>query len=520
MDAIVRTRQGVVQGNMGQGVAAFKGIPYAAAPFGRHRFQPPQPAEPWEGVRQALTYGPTVPKAPLVAPFDALIPETDLPGQECLNLNIWSRELQQGRLPVMVWIHGGAFSNGSGSNLLFDGTRFARDGVVCVTFNYRLGAEGFLFLGDGVANLGLLDQIAALQWVRENIAAFGGDPENVTLFGQSAGAMSIATLLAMPRARGLFRRAIAQSGAAHHVNSSATARRVGQYLAQQLGVEPTLKAMTAVPIDRLVDAQREWSIGAVARRYSEVVASRETRQAQGKVGPDAGGSPERLHWDEVAADVMPFEPVVDGQILPKRPIESIAAGAGGEVDVLVGTNADEYRLFLIPTGLINFINEDFLGAAIAACGLPVPETLTAYRATRPAASPGELLEAVLTDWIYRLPAVRLAEAHTPRSGRTYMYEFAWKSPQFAGQLGACHMAELPFVFDNLDKQCLEGLVGPHPPQPVAEAMHAAWIAFATRGDPGWPPFELSRRATMCFDTTPKVVEDPRSSERVLWARLR
>ena len=356
--------------------------------------------------------------------------------------------------------------------------------------------------------------------MRENIAAFGGDPENVTLFGQSAGAMSVATLLAMPRARGLFRRAIAQSGAAHHVNSSATARRVGQYLAQQLGVEPTLKAMTAVPIDRLVHAQREWSIGAVARRYSEVVASRETRQAQGKVGPDAGGSPERLHWDEVAADVMPFEPVVDGQILPRRPIESIAAGAGGEVDVLVGTNADEYRLFLIPTGLINFINEDFLAAAIAACGLPVPETLTTYRATRPAASQGELLEAVLTDWIYRLPAVRLAEAHTPRSGRTYMYEFAWKSPQFAGQLGACHMAELPFVFDNLDKQSLEGLVGPHPPQPVAEAMHAAWVAFATRGDPGWPPFELSRRATMCFDTTPKVVEDPRSTERVLWARLR
>jgi para-nitrobenzyl esterase len=168
MDAIVRTRQGVVQGNMGQGVAAFKGIPYAAAPFGRHRFQPPQPAEPWEGVRQALTYGPTVPKAPLVAPFDALIPETDLPGQECLNLNIWSRDPRQGRLPVMVWIHGGAFSNGSGSNPLYDGTRFARDGVVCVTFNYRLGAEGFLFLGDGVANLGLLDQIAALQWVREN----------------------------------------------------------------------------------------------------------------------------------------------------------------------------------------------------------------------------------------------------------------------------------------------------------------------------------------------------------------
>jgi para-nitrobenzyl esterase len=520
MDAIVRIRQGVVHGNMAQGVAAFKGIPYAAAPFGPNRFQPPQPAEPWEGVRQALNYGPTVPKAPYVAPFDVLIPETDLPGQECLNLNIWSPDLHQGRLPVMVWIHGGAFMNGSGSDPLYDGTRFARDGVVCVTFNYRLGAEGFLFLGDGIANLGLLDQIAALQWVQENIVAFGGDPHNVTVFGQSAGACSIATLLSMPRARGLFRRVIAQSGAAHHAISSATARRVGQYLAQKLGVEPTLKAITAVPIDRLIRAQQEWSTGAVARRYAEVVAMREKRKAQGEVGPDAGGPPEQLHWDEVAADVMPFEPVVDGEILPRRPIESIVAGAGSEVDVLVGTNTDEYRLFVIPIGVINFISDDFLAAAVAACGLPVPETLTTYRATRPAASPGELLMAIVTDWIYRLPAIRLAEAHTRGSGRTYMYEFAWKSPQFAGQLGACHLIELPFVFDNLDKQGLEGLLGTHPPQQVADIIHAAWVAFATSGDPGWPSFDLQRRATMCFDTTPEVVEDLRSAERALWAGRR
>ena len=166
---------------------------------------------------------------------------------------------------------------------------------------------------------------------------------------------------------------------------------------------------------------------------------------------------------------------------------------------------------IYPGRPINVQSDSYINAVLQAGGLPI---------LIPVQIQGELLEAVLTDWIYRLPAVRLAEAHTPRSGRTYMYEFAWKSPQFAGQLGACHMAELPFVFDNLDKQSLEGLVGPHPPQPVAEAMHAAWVAFATRGDPGWPPFELSRRATMCFDTTPKLVEDPRSTERVLWAKLR
>ncbi|HEX4921383.1 MAG TPA: carboxylesterase family protein, partial [Candidatus Bathyarchaeia archaeon] len=171
-------------------------------------------------------------------------------------------------------------------------------------------------------------------------------------------------------------------------------------------------------------------------------------------------------------------------------------------------------------GVINLISDDFLAAAVAACGLPVPETLTTYCATRPAASAGELLLAIVTDWIYRLPAIRLAEAHTPGSGRTYMYEFAWKSPQFAGQLGSCHTLELPFVFDNLDKQGLEGLLGTHPPQQVAEAMHAAWVAFATSGNPGWPQFDLKRRATMWFDSRQELVEDPRSAERVLWEGLR
>ncbi len=162
MQTVVRTRQGAVHGSAANGVAAFKGIPYAAPPFGPNRFQPPRPAESWDGVREALTYGPTAPKAPYFPPFDVLIPETDIPGENYLNLNIWSPDLGQARLPVMIWIHGGAFANGSGLVPTYDGTRFARDGVVCVTFNYRLGADGFLYLGDGIANLGLLDQIAAL----------------------------------------------------------------------------------------------------------------------------------------------------------------------------------------------------------------------------------------------------------------------------------------------------------------------------------------------------------------------
>src|SRR5579859_5403924 len=234
METIVRTRQGAVRGRIVGGVAGFKGIPYSAPPFGAYRFQPPQPAERWDGVRDALNYGPTVVKPPLIALLDDLIPEPVIAGTDCLNLNIWTPAEGKAGLPVMVWIHGGGFTNGAAA--MHDGNRFARDGVVCVTINYRLGADGFLFLGEGHVNLGLLDQVAALIWVQENIAAFGGNPNNVTIFGVSAGGMSVSTLLAMPRAKGLFHRAIAQSGAGHYAISPATAQRIGHVLAKKLAV--------------------------------------------------------------------------------------------------------------------------------------------------------------------------------------------------------------------------------------------------------------------------------------------
>src|SRR6266700_2401513 len=379
---------------MTEGVAVFKGIPYAAPPFGDNRFQPPRPHEPWDGVREAFNYGPTVPKPPYFPPFDVLLPEPAIPGEDCLNLNIWTPDVGPTGLPVMVWIHGGAFSNGSGAIPQYDGSRFARDGVVCVTINYRLGADGFLYLSDGIPNLGLLDQVAALAWVQENISAFGGDPNNVTIFGESAGGVSASTLLLMPRAKGLFRRVIAQSGAGHHVISPATAKRVGQYLAEKLGVEPTRETIAAVPIDRLLQAQVELSA-------------------------DAFELPDPERWGEVAANLMPFEPVIDGDVLP------------------------------------------------------VAETLATYRATRSDASPGDLLAAIVTDWFYRIPAIRLAEAHTKGNGATYMYEFAWRSPMFDGKLGACHALEIPFVFDTLGKEGYEALIGTNPPQEIADAMHAA-----------------------------------------------
>jgi para-nitrobenzyl esterase len=495
MDAVVRTQHGEVRGSAANGVNTFKGIPYAAPPFGANRLRPPQPVEPWGGVRDAFTYGARPPELPYPSPWDVLIPELDVPGEDCLTLNVWSPDLGSAGLPVKVWIPGGVFEHGTSASPFYDGSRFARDGIVCVTINYRVGTEGFLYLGDGVANLGLLDQVAALQWVQENIAVFGGDPANVTVFGQSAGAMSIGTLLSMPRAEGLFRRAIAQSGGAHQVISVAAAQRVGQHLAEKLGVEATREAIAAVPLDRSLAAQDELRADLAANPYPE------------RWGP------------EVAVNMMLWQPVVDGDIIPARPIDRIVAGTGADIDLMAGSNLDEWNFFLVPNGAIERITAEVLAGAVAAYGLPVEATLATYRAAHPGASPGELLSAIQGDWYVRIPPLRLADAHAESSAATYMYEFAWRSPAFDGRLGACHGLEVAFVFDTLGYGT-EPLGGTDPPQHLADTMHAAWVSFATSGEVGWPEYDLNRRATMRFDTTSEVVDDPRSAQRALWEGVR
>jgi carboxylesterase type B len=490
---VVETSKGKIRGSNEIGVTIFKGVPYAAPPFGANRLRPPQPVVGWSGIRDALDWGPKPPQLPYPPPWDVLIPERGPQGEDCLNLNIWTPERGPVRLPVMVWIPGGRFEAGSGAT--YDGSRFARDGVVCVTINYRVGAEGFAYFGDDTANLGLLDQIAALEWVRENIAAFRGDPGNVTVFGQSAGGMSVGTLLSMPRAEGLFRRAIAQSGGAHQAIPAETARKVGRQLAERLGVAATREAVAAVPVERLLDAQ--------AALKADLVAS-----------------PDPRRWGaEVAVSLLPWQPVIDGDVVPALPIDRIGAGAGADIDLMTGATADEWNFFLVPGGAIDGITLEVLTAAIGAYGLPVQAALAAYEATRPGARPGELLAAVQSDWYFRVPVMRLADAHAPRPAPTYMYEFAWRSPLYGGRLGACHGADVAFVFDTLGEGS-DGLAGGDPPALLAKAMHAAWIGFARDGDPGWPRYDLARRATMRFDVTSRVVDDPRSEERLLWQGVR
>src|SRR5215470_12734840 len=391
---VVMTTAGAVQGRTSGGVHSFLGVPYAAPPTGHDLMRPPKPVRPWSATRQATEHGPTSPKGDYPPQYQKLFPEEVIAGDEFLNLSVWTPDPGASGLPVLVWIHGGSFMNGSGSVGAYDGTAFARHGVVCVTINYRLAAEGFLFLDDGVANLGLLDQLAALRWVQDNIAAFGGDPGRVTVAGESAGAMSVTTLLSMPLAAGLFGQAIAQSGAGAHTLTADEGRMVAGYLAEALGVPPDRESIKAVPLDKLVQAASD---------------------------------PAR--WGQLTLSLLPFAPTVDGSVLPAAPLASFAAGQGGNVPLLIGSNRDEARLFLVAAGTIDLIDEPTLAAVAGAYGLS-GEALAVYRAGRADASPGDLLAAVITDWFFRIPPIRVAEARAlAGAGDTWMYRFDHPDPR-------------------------------------------------------------------------------------------
>lgn len=501
---IVETRNGAVRGRYEQGVASFKGIPYAAPPIGPLRFVAPVPPQPWDGVREASAFSPIPPQASLLAQrmpgldMSPITGEGWRKGDDYLTLNVWTPEPGAQRLPVMVFLYGGSFVLGGSSTALYDGTRFARDGVVLVSCNYRLGIEGFLPLKGGQTNVGLRDQIAALTWVQENIAAFGGDPSKVTIFGESAGALSVDTLLAVPSAVGLFRRAISQSGGAQHTMSREQIGRVTRRVGEILGIDPERESFASCTFEQLIDAQSQLQPG-----FLDLTTAQDA-------DPTGG--------------LTLFLPVRDDDLISVQPVEAVRQGASATVDLLVGTNSQEMNLYFVPTGFLQLMTGDELVSARLRGRHPEPEKLVAaYRASRPHAASGELFSAIMTDWMFHIPSVRLAEAHAPHAGGTYLYEFAWPSPAFDQRLGACHGLELGFVFDTLDTPGLigpDGMVGENPPAELARRVHQTWITFATTGNPGWTPYDTQQRSLMRIDTSWETLTNPRPSERQAWDGVR
>ena len=494
---VVTIGQGTLEGLEREGIMQFRGIPYAAAPIGERRFLAPLPPEPWDGVRDATRFGEmSVQESGGVTAF--LGDAVDSSSEDCLFLNVYTPACDGGARPVMVWIHGGGFINGSSSTPWYDGTSLASRGdVVVVTLNYRLGALGFLWLGDlddryrssGVN--GLLDQAAALAWVRDNIASFGGDPGNVTIFGESAGAMSVSTLLALPAARGLFHRAIAQSGAAHNTFTPAMGAAMTEQFMLHLGVDDLDGLLGATAEDIAIAATK-----VEAKLYDD---------------PSGLGGPTGI------ALAMAFQPVVDGAHLPENPLTAVAEGRAVDVPFLTGTNLDEWNLFALmsPGGLDDPRLLERL-ERIFGTGHPVRD---AYSAGRPGATPDDLWNAVLTDATFRIPAIRLVEARAAASSPTWQYLFTWATPAFGGVVKSCHALEIPFVFGVLDNHGAELFLGgpvDDDLRRLSTSMQDAWLAFARTGDPGWAPWNPTDRPTQRFDVELELLTDPMAAERAVW----
>jgi para-nitrobenzyl esterase len=501
MGSTVAIDSGHVQGAEQDGVHAFRGIPYAAPVGGANRFRPPQPVAPWDGVRDATVNGLVQPQTPMPPPFGFDLPPA---GDDSLNLNVWTPNPSVAGLPVLVWIHGGAFYAGSGIEPTYDGASFARNGVVCVTINYRLGAQGFLHLADHFpqfpdsGNLGILDQVAALRWVQANIAAFGGDPARVTIAGESAGAMSVGTLLATPAAEGLFGQAVLQSGAGHNGLPADLASRISALLLAKLGVAAgDVDALAAVTQEQLLDAQTALTAEAMA----------------GTVDLAEDGS----------ASAMPFQPTYGTAVLPVRPIDAIRSGASAHVSVLTGTTKEESLVFVV--AMAAMYDEERVATQVAAAFGSADKGAAAlqhYQQLKTGEPPHVALAALETDRMFRVPAVRLADAHVAHNPNVWMYRFDWPTPVFGGMLGACHAVELPFVFNTLESPLAAMFLGGEAPQAVADAVHAAWVSFVSTGNPGhdglpeWGRYEPSARTTMVFDVAPSTVDQPGATELPLW----
>jgi para-nitrobenzyl esterase len=481
---LAMTTSGPIRGVDEDGIKTFRGVRFAAPPVGELRFKAPLEPVPWSEVADCTRFGPVAPQPaiPFGGPGDV-----EEQSEDCLFLNVYTPACDSTRRPVMLWLHGGGFTIGSGSSKGYDGARFAtRHDVVVVTINYRLGVLGFLDLSEregfeASANAGLLDQMRALEWVRDNIAEFGGDTGNVTIFGESAGAASVASLMAAPSAAGLFHKAIAQSGAAGNARTREGARIVTRRISEELGAE--IDDLLTAPVERLLEGQQALA-------------------AEAQVGRG-------------------FGPTVDGMVLPPV-VEAITAGSAGNVPLLIGTNRDEANLFTLMTpGAGEMGSDELVEQLRTTFGARAEHALDTYRASRPGASNRELSNAYITDMVFRAPAARMAEQQAKHAA-TYLYLFCWATPAMGGILGACHGLEVPFVFNLTDRSSVFLESSSSAIEELSLAMHDAWAAFARTGDPNhpglpeWPVYEAPGRATMIFDEQLAVEFDPQGAELALY----
>ncbi|QSB16731.1 carboxylesterase/lipase family protein [Natronosporangium hydrolyticum] len=484
--ATVRTTAGRVRGRREGELAVFRGIPFAAPPVGSARFAAPQPVDRWDGVREAVAFGP----APQQGTLSGATPPESA-ADDWLTVNVWTPEPDPAaRRPVMVWIYGGAYAMGSSSFPDYDAAQLVGTGdLVVVTLNYRVGVEGFAQLAGAPANRSLLDQVAALEWVRDNVTAFGGDPAQVTIFGESAGAGSVAALLSMPRADGLFQRAIAQSVPGTYL-SAELAADIAAEIAGELELPATAAELSAVEPRRLAAAGDR--VATKMRLYEQ-------------------------RWGPVAHTLTPYSPVVDGEVLPRTPWQALAAGAARGVELIVGHTRDECRLFHYFTGLTGRVTDEQATAALRALA-PGPEGERAYRAAFAGATAEQLFDLVHSDWLFRMPSLHLADAQVAGGGRAHLYELTWRAPG-QPEVGACHALDVPLTFGVFASDLARTLLGAEPP-PAAEALsnrvRAAWTDFARTGDPGWPGYDPQRRLTHLLDAEPAVVPYPEEASRQIW----
>ncbi len=498
MSVTVETRYGRIRGTAQRGVQVYRGVPFAEPPLGPFRLRAPLPPRPWQGVLDCHSFGAPAPQNAPRRP-SLCDPAPVSWSEDCLTLNVFTPRQDGAPRPVLVWVHGGDFVEGRASEPGLTGRALARWGdVVVVTLQYRLGALGFLDLGavedgrPGPANLGLLDQVAALEWVRDEIDVFGGDPSNVTVFGTCAGAGCAAALAAMPRARGLFRRAILQSPVLH-LWDRARGAEVGRAFLRELDPAPAgIAELEEVPTPLLLAAQQR--------------CERNLRST---------------------AEGWVFRPVVDGEVLPSAPLSAVAAGEARGIPLIVGTNLDEARMAGAEDPASLWLGEVQLVQRCKALVGPERARLLidTYRATRlgEAASPSSLWAAMESDRLFRHPAMRLAELQAERGESVFAYLFRWPSPVAGGALGAFRGLEVPFVFGTRRHHALRRFVGgEEEAKELSRRMREAWIEFARSGDPSglgvgrWPAYAAPERRTLSLGTRPEVVEAPLDAERSFW----